>query len=108
MANTPVSPKVKAAGAVGSLVGILVAYAAAVTPETFAFLGKWSQPAYLTVTLGAALFAAYKTTDPLRATDATGTATSGTTSASLPEPPAVEPAPVEAAPEAAPAVEPAQ
>lgn len=88
MPNTPVSPKVKAAGAVGSLVGILVAYAAAVTPETFAFLGKWSQPAYLTVTLGAALFAAYKTTDPLRATDTPSAATAP--DASLPEPPAVD------------------
>lgn len=66
MANTPTSPKVKAAGAVGSIVGILLAYAAAVTPETFAFLGVWAQPAYLAVTLGSALYAAYQTRDPLR------------------------------------------
>lgn len=94
MANTPVSPKVKAAGAVGSLVGILVAYAAAVTPETFAFLGKWSQPAYLAVTLGSALFAAYQTSDPMRATDApTATVPVDSPTVALPEPPAppVEP-----------------
>ena len=66
MATTPTSPKVKAAGAVGSVVGILLAYAAAVTPETFAFLGVWAQPAYLAVTLGSALYAAYQTRDPLR------------------------------------------
>lgn len=82
MATTPVSPKVKSAGAIGSIVGILLAYAAAVTPETFAFLGKWAQPAYLAVTLGSAVYAAYRTADPLRQAPADPAPATGGTDAS--------------------------
>lgn len=66
MANTPISPKVTSAAAVGSIVGLFLSFANAATPDTFAALGKWSYPAFLLVSLGAAVASAYLKADPLR------------------------------------------
>lgn len=66
MATTPVSPKVTSAAAVGSIVGLFLSFANAATPDTFAALGKWSYPAFLALSLGAAVLAAWWKGDPLR------------------------------------------
>ena len=66
MANTPISPKVTAAASVGGLVGMFLSFANAATPEMFSALGKWSYPAFLAVSLGAAIVAAWSKSDPLR------------------------------------------
>lgn len=76
MATTPTSPKVTAGASTAAIIGLVLSYVTALTPDSFAFLGKYQGLAFLVVTLAAGAFAAWWKTDPLRTvpTDAATTA----------------------------------
>lgn len=65
-----ISPKVWAGLLTGLIVAAIGGIVAAVTPDTFAFLGAWGPIIYSLVTIGGAQLAAFLKTDPLRATSA--------------------------------------
>jgi hypothetical protein len=64
--NTPISPKVTAAGLAGVISALLLSVITLITPDLFDGLGKWSGLAYgLTIAVVTAV-AGYLKTDPLR------------------------------------------
>lgn len=66
MANTPISPKVTAAGIAGIIASLLLSVVTLITPDLFAGLGNWSGPAYgLTIAVVTSV-AGYLKADPLR------------------------------------------
>jgi hypothetical protein len=72
--NTPISPKVTAAGLAGVISALLLSVITLITPDLFDGLGKWSGLAYgLTIAVVTAV-AGYLKNDPLRVTQAPETA----------------------------------
>ena len=66
--QTPISPKVTAAGLAGVISALLLSVITLITPDLFDGLGKWSGLAYgLTIAVVTAV-AGYLKTDPLRVT----------------------------------------
>lgn len=71
--QTPISPKVTAAGLAGVISALLLSVITLITPDLFDGLGKWSGLAYgLTIAVVTAV-AGYLKTDPLRVTQPTPT-----------------------------------
>lgn len=67
MAATPISPKVTAGTSIAAILGLLLSYLQVITPESFAFLGRYQGIAFLIVTLAGGALAAWQKSDPLRA-----------------------------------------
>jgi hypothetical protein len=66
MAVSPVSPKVTAGASTGAVVGLILSYVSTLSPDAFAFLGKYQGLAFLVVTLAGGAVAAWAKSDPLR------------------------------------------